>query len=501
MTPLQGVAIPPRLTPFEDKKMINKIRDLTNNANHVEILTRAVLNPTVKSYQLPFMPSAYTLKIVRYDDKSHFLTVPYFEVTKLGALQYDIDYNMKVFAHANFRLGAKIDAVKLAALICDGKILGYNVNGLHEILRISDDVSWIIDVKKRVIAGDVIGCYDVLKSALLFDMVTKDGKLIGVRSRNRELCMTIEATLIECKLNPREYKGFIADLINYAHAQTMARYRVRRVDDSNEIEKIYARKDDDFASCMRGYKAPARIYQTYATKDDKPLQSVALHVLECEGEFIARFLVRLKSNKYSTAYSNIDSNQTESILSAMGYERNCSCMVGARLPLKTDNNNAVFMPYFDGDNKAIHFIDDDVIGQYLQIGGTRGVEIGTATGTNGYAKITSEGYTLGFRMPFGSDTIVDENRYTCECCNGGVDEDDCYHTESGYTYCNECYHDNYVTCEECESEIDRDNSHYMDSVYIARTGRTVELTVCECCANDFWQSPTDGTYFYSNDIG
>lgn len=465
-----------------------------------EILNRVILPITKKSYQLGFMPSAYILKLVKLNDKGQFLTLPFYEVKKLTAINYDINTSdFKIFTRANYKLPKKIDVLRLANIINDGKVLGYDVEKFTEIFMLHNNVQWTIEVKNNVINGDVEKTYNILKNALLFDLVAKDGKLTGVRFSNREKCNTIENCLIECGINPREYKGFISDLIQFANNATLARYTVKRINDSEEIEKIYARKHDDFNSCMRGFKAPARIYQNYAMKDGKPLQSVALHVLECEGEFVARFLVRLKSNKYATVYSNLDSDMTENILSNFGFERNCSCMVGARLPLKTNDNNAIYMPYFDGDTKEIRLINDDNLGQFLQIGGLNGEEIGLASGTNGYAKINNTGIDLGFRYSNNSDNNS-EGDYICECCNCSVDSEGVYNSPNGDVLCEECYYDNYSNCEECEEITDRENITYMPNVYIARTGRTIEMSVCQCCISDFWQSPTDDTYFYLNDI-
>lgn len=476
-----------------------------NTATHADILKKVTIAPQNAGNprlgvapSLPIWSACYRLTLKRYDEKSNTLIVPFYQVERLPQCHRE-QSGFIVWVSARYKLSAKITAPRLAEIMQKAHFFTSCHIDAREALEIAASCSWLGEAKAALIDGDTVKIWDVIQRATGAELCLKNGALIGVNYRMRELCGSIHDVLTQCAINPREYKSKIESLIDYAHRLTLAGYSVRRVDDADEITRIYARRNDNFSSCMRGYDTPARVYQPYTYKDGERPQSVALHILEKNGEFIARFIVRLKSNKYPSLYTNEATETTEHILSALGYTRSCSCMVGARLPLVTDHANHVFMPYIDGDCKEIRIIDDEADTFYLQVGGTRGVHIGEGNATNGFLKVNEEGRAKGFNSCAGHDHD-DEDGYMCEHCGDHIHEGDQFVSEHGTVYCETCYSDNYTTCDECEGETWRDDSIYMDAVYIPRTGRTTSMCVCPSCADDFWQSPTDETYFYINDI-
>ena len=73
----------------------------------------------------------------------------------------------------------------------------------------------------------------------------------------------------------------------------------------------------------------------------------------------------------------------------------------------------------------------------------------------------------------------------CQCRNCGdeIDEDNCWNSEHGDSYCESCYHDIFISCCSCDSEIRTDDACCFDGDYFCQDCFVERYTSCEKCGN------------------
>lgn len=326
------------------------------------------------------------------------------------------------------------------------------------------------------------------KSFLRVTLCDKQGRIM----REDKEDITVQALFQALGVCPRQNSTLFNDILQGLIHATMGRYEMRVLTTETDIN--YAYTLGNFTSCMRYNRSTGKVYgREY--QDGK--QSVALACLyDADGDMVARSVLRLQNNKIVRIYTSENSGKIASVYRAHGYEQSENALVGARLPIVVDDNGALSMPYIDGKTRDIRYIEDPE-GDYLQIGGERGELIGDASATTGYLKVWDAGIDRGFHSHGGRDTRGDE--YNCDCCGGGIDEDN-VHTFDGECLCESCYYDSTTTCDDCDNRISNNDSNYYEEVYSARTGETYGACLCQSCSDEYWQSPTDGVYFHSDNM-
>lgn len=113
------------------------------------------------------------------------------------------------------------------------------------------------------------------------------------------------------------------------------------------------------------------------------------------------------------------------------------------------------------------FLDNFYYGRYLSNGK---ILLGTTSATG----------DLKFQSTEGG--LVEENYYSCNSCEEGIDEEDAYSYHGNY-YCHSCWEEYFFCCFECESDFHQEDGIYIDghAGHICRTcaGRlTVHCSVC-----------------------
>ena len=454
----------------------------------------------------PFVSRRYELTKATTDKNGKQALSAMYNITPLMTYQNSSAADsFIIYTHTRFKLPAKIDAMQLNnALAKQPQIFSNCINDLFLLQREAHVGRWIDELKKAVKDGASIQAAQIITRESRADFITNTGELVGVDWRFRVDHNTIQKLLQNLGIDPRQNSQIIAEIIEEAHKPFIAGYAVRLVTDADEISRIYA-QTDDFTSCMRGLETPARIYAPYGVgSDGEALQSIGLYVLEKEGEFIARFAARLKNGKYPTIYTDYQSSKIEAILSELGHERNPSCFYGARLPLVTDEYNNVFMPYLDGDNKTIRLVEGET-GAFLQVGGTKGEDIGEANGTRGYLRTNNSGHELGYndsasRKDYseyyhGDDDEDNEDRFYCEHCQEYCDDDQ-RNSVNGASICDYCLNNAYSECEDCNEYVENDSANYVE-VYVFNDDDTESRTLCECCIDNYFLEPVKNDYYFN----
>lgn len=91
-------------------------------------------------------------------------------------------------------------------------------------------------------------------------------------------------------------------------------------------------------------------------------------------------------------------------------------------------------------------------------------------------------YDINLRIVQGKFyDMCNEDRYICENCGNGVNEDDVCFNSDGEAYCRDCYNELYYNCEHCGREVYReDGTYYNDYVYCTRCADRY-LIPCDRC--------------------
>lgn len=176
-------------------------------------------------------------------------------------------------------------------------------------------------------------------------------------------------------------------------------------------------------SCMTGYNfedSPVRVYATtsHGLPDNK-LRLFIQYTGELFGEnfeVIARAIVDIENSTYVRAYGNA----ADAILRANGYGHDSGCLKGKLLariehPIYDD---AVLMPYLDGDIDGVDEYDDNAF---------------VITAHYDYEAQESDGYIY-----------LNDSRCTCEDCGERHDEEDMLEIAGGGYVCRSCIGDTYV---------------------------------------------------------
>lgn len=473
----------------------------SNNVSHRATLEKIAIYPTQRPAGIMHR---YALQIATRDKQGKQALLRHYDTRKLGAIEPAQNGDFILWLHCSYRIPAKIDCIKLAAIFDAVTCYTPEIMEAYNCITEAARAAWITNIKQAAKEKNHTEAARIIKAITNADFISNTGDLIGCDWRFSVDHNTITKLMQNIGIDPRQNADFIARTIESAHRDFIAGYNVRMISEPDEIEKIYA-QHDDFSSCMRGLATPARIYQPYRVNEaGEPMQSLALHVIEKNGEFIGRFIARLKSRKYPTLYTDWQTSKIEAVLDALGYERNPSAFYGARLPLVKDDSERVYMPYIDGDKKAIRYVKTDA-GEYLQIDGIAGEEIGAATGTRGYLITNGSAWTIGGFRDAGSrhdysdyrenDEDDHEDEFYCEHCNEWHDMH--YHnTVNDSSICDGCLSESFTTCEDCEEYIETDEANYIE-VYDIHAGNSEHRSLCECCINDYWQEPSEGNLYFS----
>lgn len=445
----------------------------------------------------------YELTVTHLDKNGKQPLFRHYVARKLRAMENPTyKESFVVYVKIGYKLPAIIDAVKLkqafekAPVFCAEHCIVDAFNAIQE----ANKAQWITQLKQAAKDKDGTKAAQIIRTILRPDFVTVKGDMQGIDWRFKEHHNTITKLCDGIGIAPHQNKQFLEDTIKAAHDYFISGYMVRMIDNPQEVSKIYA--INYIESCMVGLETPAKIYAPYL--DGK--QSIALHVLEHDGDFVARFIVRLKSKKYPTAYSTLSSDKTDYILDALGYERNPSALIGGRLPLVTDTDNSIFMPYIDGTEKDIRLIESET-GNYLQVGGTRGELVGDASGTRGKLKPNNYALELGFTYGDNQKEFSDyynpqedednhEEQFYCNHCEEWCDNDTHNHVNDE-SICDYCLNNSFTACEDCDTYILQDDANYIE-VYNHQSDETESVTVCECCLNDnYFLEPVKNEYYFN----
>jgi hypothetical protein len=450
-----------------------------------------------------FISARYELTRSALDKDGKPAIVFSYQARKLRAIeQPTTPESFIIYTGAGFKIPTVIDAVRLAHLFkTQTNIKTTCFYDVAYCLNRAKESDWIIEFKTAVKEKMIVTLHDLIVKNLRPNFIGSNGNMDGIEFKYRGTLDTVQKLFIGLGICPRQNATVLNDLIQYANKISLAGYTIRAITDPNEINEIYAR-NDDFGSCMRGMATPARIYQPYSfTPDGEPLQSIVLNVIEKDGDFIGRFATRVKSGKYPTLYTDESTQHIEAVLLALGHERNPSAFYGARLPLVTDENDCIYMPYIDGDNKEIRLIESEQ-GQFLQLGGTKGDYIGDATTTRGFLSINSTGQDKGFRDSYGRDTLAgyeeedeNENNFYCEHCEEYHNEQ-YYNSVNGTAICDDCLSNHFTSCEDCDTYTAIDECYNIE-VLDHSDDTTDTRTLCECCVtDDYYQEPINQEYYF-----
>lgn len=445
----------------------------------------------------------YEMTISSEDKNGRQSIIRQYKARKLGAIENPtFTDSFIIYTKVNYKLPAIIDAVKLSESFKKAPIFTPCIVDAYNALQEADKCAWIGKLKDAAKDKDGTKAAEIIRTILGPNFITITGEMLGIDWRFKEHHNTITKLLDNLGIAPHQNKQFLNDVIIKSHAHFIAGYSVRLITDPREVSEIYA-QNDDFTSCMKGLEAPAQIYASYTTNSlGEAVQSVGLYVLEKEGDFIARFVARLKSGKYPTVYTDYQTNTIINVLEALGHERNPSCFYGARLPLITNELNEIVMPYLDGDNKEIRIIEGET-GEFLQVGGTKGEQVGEASGTKGFLRLNnyahsigySEGYTKKYSIFYEGDDD-DDDRFYCSHCNEYCDNEQ-HNTVNGNSVCDNCLNNDFTRCEDCDEYIASDDANFVE-VYNHNSDDTERLPLCECCLSDnYYLEPVTNEYYFN----
>lgn len=158
---------------------------------------------------------------------------------------------------------------------------------------------------------------------------------------------------------------------------------------------------------------------------------LAVAYMERNGSITARALVWPAKKLFGRVYG--DDTRLCDLLETAAYTS--GSLNGARM-LRIEEGNGFVAPYVDGCCSA----GDN--GTHLILGG-HGVNCENQNGLSG-------------------------SNLQCHDCNTEIDEDDCRSDDNGYSYCDDCYSDQFGYCERLEEECSRDD---MAQVIVSLSGR------------------------------
>jgi len=174
-----------------------------------------------------------------------------------------------------------------------------------------------------------------------------------------------------------------------------------------------------------------------------------------------------KDKNFTRIYyaSSISKNAIEGIYKSAGFIKNNVTYNGFGYARLTRDEEYIYAPYLDGEDKRIDIIDYDI----------------TAKNGNRFVKFEFNGTEVNLRQTGGTVKLDG-----CTCSQCGVDLDDDAYTQyfsNGEPVCEECS----AYCEECEETVlSQDMTNFF---YRTRRGDLEEGYCCQSCADNMLMVP------------
>ena len=239
----------------------------------------------------------------------------------------------------------------------------------------------------------------------------------------------------------------------------------------SEIEKAYSL----FSACMMKFAHQIPLFYGVPYNNSGKISTGVL-IFWHNDIMRGRAVYRLKGNKIASFYGN-DRAIFTALSKKLGFGNiDCSALIGARLPIITDNNNALLMPYIDCSDKSVSLSIDSENGNYLVIGTKLDnlILLGEAD---------SQKLQLNDRSRQYDDYFSDEyeENEVCHNCDCNVDNDDYSLDYNGNILCQDCA----GYCDACEQTVLVDD--LVTALSESRNGAYYRIQVCECCAENATQ--------------
>lgn len=237
-----------------------------------------------------------------------------------------------------------------------------------------------------------------------------------------------------------------------------------------EIQEAY----NQFNSCMLKFSEKMPLFYSVPYNDSGNV-SVGVLIFWYKDVMKGRAVYRVKGDKVASFYGQ-DRVIFNNLSKKLGYKAaDCSALIGARLPIVVDDNNALLMPYIDSSDKSISLKIDDENGNYLVIGTKLASLI--LLGTADSQKLQLNDRSLEYDNYFSDDY---EKNEVCSNCDCDIDEDDYSTDYNGNILCSDCS----GYCEACEETVLQDD---MVPALSEQRGSYYRIYVCSCCADDATQ--------------
>ena len=243
-------------------------------------------------------------------------------------------------------------------------------------------------------------------------------------------------------------------------------YRIT-VGTASEIQEAYSL----FSACMLKFsKQMPLFYGTPYNTSGKT--SIGVLIFWEKDIMRGRATYRVRSNKIASFYGN-DRAVFTALSKKLGFGAiDCSALIGARLPIVVDDNNALLMPYIDSSDKSISLKIDDENGNYLVIGTKLDSLI--LLGVADSQKLELNNRSHAYDNYFSDDYEKNEVCSNCEC---DIDEDDYSTDYNGNILCSNCS----GYCEMCDETVLQDD---MVPALSEQRGSYYRIYVCSCCADN-----------------
>ena len=240
---------------------------------------------------------------------------------------------------------------------------------------------------------------------------------------------------------------------------------------ASEIEEAYSL----FSACMRPFSDKMSLFYGVPYNNSGKISTGVL-ILWYNDIMRGRAVYRVRNNKISSFYGN-DRAVFTALSKKLGFGAiDCSALIGARLPVVVDDNNALLMPYIDCSDKSISLKIDNDNGNYLVIG-TKLDDL-ILLGTADSQKLQLNDRSRQYDNYFSDDY---ETAEVCSNCNCDVDAEECSSDYNGNLLCSECA----GYCEECEETVIEDDM--VTALRENRNGGYTQINVCESCADNAQQ--------------
>lgn len=277
---------------------------------------------------------------------------------------------------------------------------------------------------------------------------------------SRFKCHTKHATALSEMIINHQLKGYTLEIAT-----------------ESEIIEAYQK----FSSCMTKYAHLMPLF--YGTPyDESGNISVSIMVLKRNGYILARGLYRHKSNKIIKCYG--DSALMQNVAKMRGIKCDIGAAIGARLPIVTDDNGCLRIPYIDSEQHRISLkLNENNAPQYLVIDSKDESLTYIGEGNN---QDLSLNYARAYHDFFDDEPCKDftgESVKTCSNCECEVDEHDYRTDAAGNILCDDCS----SYCEECDETVLSDE--ITEFFYRARNGEIETGYCCQSCADYMQQIP------------